>query len=610
MMQKVHIFVFAVLVAGHVASGVTMQELSPAAQAFVGDSKQIALVLKDGREVTGELVRETATHLEIRMERGAGIRVSARVPKSGIKKQTSGDVTHEFSRRLMALQFDATASLAESEYQRLIPLYAEFVKKCPDSKVVTTIQTMHAKLLDELDRIQKGEEKVGGQWFTPVLAALKRFEVMTEKMAELQNDRDYRKSEEMQKLHEQLTIDRREVARSLPGLMQERLPKLLADRQFDSATEEVVGFLHFWLEQVAASEGEFAKVLKGMDVEYIVRMQDDVLDAFKAAGEGKAKPPRGIDREGMVYIPGGYFLMGARDAAPTDDNFPLHLVFVSPFLMDRTEVSNAKYREFVKHVKSSGDSSMEHPDAPPLKKHDAEGWAHESLSRDDQPVVGIDWFDAYAYAKWAGKRLPTEAEWEKAAKGMDDNIFPWGDEIEECGVNWPTGRKFLAKEMDRQNPPLPPEPEPTFGCSCVQDAKPPPPPPTKLPDKTWAVDQHLPTELQEAIDLGFVEWDETYLSPYGVMHMAGNVAEWVYDLYDAGYYAVSPVVDPQGPEEGQGHVFRGGSYQSRNSDELSTVHRGHKGMSRRSVSSRKRREALPYIGMRCARSLDVVKTGQ
>ena len=610
MMHKVHILIIAVLVTGRVASGVTIQELSPAAQAFVGDTKQIALVLKDGREVTGELVRETATHLEIRMERGGGIRVSARVPKSGIKKQSSGNVTHEFSRRLMALTVDETGSLSELEYQRLVPLYAEFLKKCPDSEAVATIREMHAMLRDELDRIQKGEEKIGGQWFTPVLAALKRFELMTEKMTELKNDREYHKSEEMQQLHEELAADRRETARSLPGLMQGRLPKLLADRQFEAASEEVVGFLHFWMEQVAVSEGEFAKALKGMDVEYIVRMQDDVLDAFKAAGEGNAKPPRGIDTEGMVYIPGGYFLMGDRDAAPKDDNFPLHLVFVSPYLIGRTEVSNAQYRKFVTHVKASGDSSMEHPDAPPLKKHDAEGWEHASVSRDEQPVVGVDWFDAYAYAKWAGKRLPTEAEWEKAARGMGGTRFPWGDEIGSCAVNWSTGRKFLAMEMDRQNPPLSPEPEPTFGCSCVQDTKPPPPPRTKLPNETWAVDQHLPTELQEAIDLGFVKWEETYLSPYGVMHMAGNAAEWVSDWYDAAYYAGSPVVDPQGPEEGQRHVFRGGSFMSGDPAELSTVHRGQKFASRRSVSARKRRGALPYIGIRCARSLDVVKAGQ
>jgi len=94
------------------------------------------------------------------------------------------------------------------------------------------------------------------------------------------------------------------------------------------------------------------------------------------------------------------------------------------------------------------------------------------------------------------------------------------------------------------------------------------------------------------------------------MHMAGNAAEWVSDWYDAAYYAGSPVVDPQGPEEGQRHVFRGGSFLSGDPDELSTVHRGQKFASRRSVSARKRRGALPYIGIRCARSLDVVKAGQ
>ena len=159
--------------------------------------------------------------------------------------------------------------------------------------------------------------------------------------------------------------------------------------------------------------------------------------------------------------------------------------------------------------------------------------------------------------------------------------------------------------MDRQNPPKNPEPK-SGGCSCVKEKDLPPPPPTSLPITTWHVDQHLPEEAITAKNAGFFEWDKQFVSPYGVMHIAGNAAEWVHDFYDPKYYGKSPVQNPQGPETGEAHVFRGGCYLS-DTPQLFTSSRGYY----LAPKARERRDqgfiyARPTTGFRCARSLDLM----
>lgn len=221
-----------------------------------------------------------------------------------------------------------------------------------------------------------------------------------------------------------------------------------------------------------------------------------------------------VTTSGMVYIPSDTFKMG-RGSDDKKDYYPEHKVTLNSFHMDRTEVTNAQFKEFIDAGGYSNSSYWT-----------AEGWAWKMdnnitqpeywndtrFNGDFRPVVGVSWYEAYAYAQWKGRRLPTEAEWEYAAKGTSTNDYPWGSGA-------PSGSN------DRAN---------GFLGSLGKD-----------------------DGYQYTSDVGeFASGN----SPFGLKDMSGNAYEWVNDWYNSKYYINSPLNNPIGPGIGGTKVLRGGSW--------------------------------------------------
>jgi formylglycine-generating enzyme required for sulfatase activity len=215
------------------------------------------------------------------------------------------------------------------------------------------------------------------------------------------------------------------------------------------------------------------------------------------------------EHTGMVHIPSGSFLMGSSagevgsvqsecagqpgcNAGQFEDETPQREVTLSAFFIDETEVTVAQFKAF---VGETGYRSTSEAKGDPIQYT----WrSFDTPDRQDHPVRWMSWYDANAYCQWAEKRLPTEAEWEKAARGAEGLMYPWGNTWDEARV--PRG------------------------------------------------------------DTASVTAYPNGASPYGVLGMAGGVWEWVNDWYDPFYYRNSPTVDPQGPGETRDKVLRGGAF--------------------------------------------------
>ncbi len=218
-----------------------------------------------------------------------------------------------------------------------------------------------------------------------------------------------------------------------------------------------------------------------------------VGDLRKLRKDAEEKRSTYVDDAPMVLIPEGPFWMGAERGIGLEDESPRHEVWLDAYYIDAYEVTTERYANFLAATRRT----------PP--------WLWGSVDLEvhaDRPVIGVTWNDADAFCRWAGKRLPTEAEWEKAARGTDERRYPWGNQMPTALLaNFAIGARF-------------------------------------------SYDQAL-------MPVGHYTGAK---SPFGVSDMAGNVWEWVLDWYDASYYARSPAINPPGPETGELKVLRGGAW--------------------------------------------------
>jgi len=246
-------------------------------------------------------------------------------------------------------------------------------------------------------------------------------------------------------------------------------------------------------------------------------------------GRCQAAPSRGGAPPGMVLIPAGEFPMGCvpDDPACEEREKPRRQVYLDAFYIDRTEVTAAQYRACAK----AGVCAVP-------TKYDST-W--RTKGHDNHPMNGVTWNDADTYCRWAKKRLPTEAEWEKAARGTDDRLYPWGNEAPSC-------QRAVIREGGQD------------GCG---------------KKGTWPVGSK-----------------PSGASPYGVLDMVGGVWEWLADYHDPQYYAHGPTQNPKGPTSGEYRVFRGSCW-------------GVERVAQHRVSQRNRGEPgrkNRQLGIRCAKT--------
>jgi formylglycine-generating enzyme required for sulfatase activity len=228
-----------------------------------------------------------------------------------------------------------------------------------------------------------------------------------------------------------------------------------------------------------------------------------ILVGFSIVSKVKANSLESLSRDPvkMITIPAGEFLMGSEMGKGRDDEYPQRQVHLDSYAIDVYEVSNKNYLKFI-HA-----TGRKEPPNP---------YSEKILSEEPgvqlSPVVQVTWYDAVDYCRWAGKRLPTEAEWEKAARGLHGSIYPWG--MQSPG----TQKVNFAKNWDGIN-------------------------------TLWPVGSKSETS-----------------SPFGIEGMAGNVREWVSDWYAPDYYSHAPVKNPKGPANGILKVIKGGSWHSFKAD--------------------------------------------
>ncbi|MBI3794369.1 MAG: formylglycine-generating enzyme family protein [Nitrospinae bacterium] len=320
----------------------------------------------------------------------------------------------------------------------------------------------------------------------------------------------------------------------------------------------------------AVSAGDFEGYLREFPNGKFAQSASSKLSKIKAEQKEAAERANATKNAGMVFISAGEFWMGSTDAQLeevariwslsdekkqlTRAEQPRHRVRLSAYYMDKYLVTNRQFAEFVHQAAYQTDAERGGDGGT----YDDEGNWHgtkgaywrepegpgKGIAGDNYPVLQVSWNDADAYCKWKGRRLPTEAEWEYAAKGGHDWRFPWGNEK-------PGNRNANIADWSSGLP--------------------------------WA-DNSINDGFRKASPVGSFP-----ANGYGLYDMAGNAFEWVADWYDADYYRQSPVDNPQGPATGTFRGLRGGSWIG-NANFIRSSYRGNDSQANR----------LNYFGFRCA----------
>ena len=284
-----------------------------------------------------------------------------------------------------------------------------------------------------------------------------------------------------------------------------------------------------------------ANVAWGLDIQDITMEWTE--EGKKIAAERVAKWKA---KDDMVLVPAGEFVMGSdkkMDRLAYRSEVPQRRVFLDAFVIGKYEVTALQYLKFV--------LATNRP--PQLDWRYDGGNFQEPMAH--HPIMHVSWYDADAYCKWDGKRLPTEAEWEKAARGVDGRLFPWGKDY--AG---PTRANFGRTGLSGP----------------VRDR---------------------PERLLLYPPIISVDKYENAVSPYGLYQTIGNVAEWVADWYDQDYYKTAPDRNPLGPETGTQKAFRGGGWMDSTTTMRVAMRHGTDPNTK-----------INWMGFRCAR--DVNDSGQ
>jgi formylglycine-generating enzyme required for sulfatase activity len=448
-------------------------------------AKRIAALQKQAEEQARQAERrrqeeEQARQAELkRQEEEAAKRIAALQKQAEEQARQAERRRQEEERRLAALrQQQGAAQQGEAQKQaEEAARQAELKRQEEEQARQAELKRQEEVAANRIAALQKQAEEQARQ------AEQKRQQEEQARQAELK-----RQEEEAAKRIAALQKQVEEQARQAERRRQEEERRLASERERLAA-----------LQKQAEEQARQAELRRQEEERRLAALRTQQEAALVArVSPPAAKPPTVVgpkpeDLTPMVLIPAGEFIMGSDPREGNADETPQRKVFLEAFHIDKFETTVDRYARYL------AATGVEPP----------EYWNRaDPVADKDLPVIGVDWDQAQGYCKWAGKRLPSEAEWEKAARGTDGRIHPWGNEgATQQFANYGRGGSFR------------------YGKS-----------------------------------LENVGSYESGKSPYGIYDLVGNVWEWVADWYDKDYYENAPIKNPKGPEKGQYRVIRGGSW--------------------------------------------------